>query len=67
LHFDRLEAFLYPTNRHVLLACQLVWQEAEVGMLDTSSNLLSIPILTCARRFKRRAQVKSVDWEGFPV
>jgi len=27
-------------------------------MLDTSRNLLGIPILTCARRLKRRAQVK---------
>jgi hypothetical protein len=61
------EWLLYPTSHHVLLPCQLVWQEAEVGKLDTSRNLRNLPILTCARRFKRRAQVKSVDWEGFGV
>jgi len=41
-----------------MFPCQLVWQEAEVGKLDTSRNLRNLPILTCARRFKRRAQVK---------
>ncbi len=51
-------AFFYPTSHYVLLPCQLVWQEAEVGKLDTGRNWRNLPILTCARRFKRRAQVK---------
>ena len=33
-------------------------QEAEVGELDTSRNWRSVLSLTCARRLKRRAQVK---------
>jgi len=33
-----LPAFLYPTSHHVLLPCQLVWQEAEVGKLDTITH-----------------------------
>jgi hypothetical protein len=62
IQIDFMESLLsggsfYRTSSHVLLPCQLVWQEAEVGMLDTSRNLRT-PILTCARRFKRRAQVK---------
>jgi hypothetical protein len=32
------DAFLYPTSHHALLPYQLVWQEAEVGKLDTSRN-----------------------------
>lgn len=55
---DRLPDFLYPTSHHLLLPCQLVWQEAEVGKLDTSRDLRRLPSLTCARRLKRRAQVK---------
>jgi hypothetical protein len=43
---------------HGLLPCQLVWQEAKVDKLDTSRDLRNLPSLTCARRFKRRAQVK---------
>ncbi len=52
------QSFYNPTSHHVLLPCQLVWQEAEVGKLDTNRNLRNLPSLTCARRFKRRAQVK---------
>jgi len=31
---DAVAAGCYPISHHVLLPCQLVWQEAEVGKLD---------------------------------
>ena len=52
------------TSHHVWLPCQLVWQEAEVGMLVTIRNLRDLPIFTCARRLKRRAQVKIGEQGG---
>ncbi len=35
--YDGLPVLLYSTSHHALLPCQLVWQEAEVGMLDTTA------------------------------
>ena len=52
------------TSHLVMLPCQLVWQEAEVAMLGKSRNLHDLPIFTCARRLKRRAQVKIGEQGG---
>ena len=62
--WHRLLAFLYPTRHRVLLPCQLVWQETEVGKLETARNFPDLPVFTFARRLKRRAKVKTVGLGG---